>query len=483
MDTAAPSAVFMAPDDAVDVAVDQLRETQPLFAAVPTFTARQLLTVLLVTVALLLSASLALRATAILIMSIAQLFYLFNTFDRMILIVRGLRAGARISITDAEARAIPEDELPVYTVLLPAFHEPEIVRELVAGVGQLEYPPDKLDIKLLLEADDELTVNAARHATGVDVILVPPREPRTKPKACNVGLQFARGSLLTIYDAEDVPEPLQLRRAVAAFAAVDDDVVCLQGKLGYFNERQNLLTLWFSTEYDQWFGYMLPAFAASGAPLPLGGTSNHIRTDVLVELGGWDPANVTEDADLGIRLARRGYRTCVLDSHTSEEANSDPVNWVRQRSRWYKGYLQTFLVHSRQPLRTARELGPAGFLRFVTFTLGTPASAVVNLGMWLLALLWLLGARTPIAALFPTPTYFVALISLVLGNGAVIYLGILTTCEMRKPHLLLANALVPLYWLLMSLAALKAFLQLITNPTYWEKTVHGLAGEQESDGS
>ena len=188
-----------------------------------------------------------------------------------------------------------------------------------------------MEVLLLLEADDEVTISAAREYASSDIIhivLVPPAEPRTKPKACNYGLQFATGDIVTIYDAEDLPEPLQLRRTVAAFAKLPPEVVCIQSKLAYHNSHQNILTGWFTAEYNLWFGYLLPGMMRSSSPIPLGGTSNHLRRDVLEQIGAWDPFNVTEDADLGLRIHALGYRTAVLDSTTLEEANSDPINWI-----------------------------------------------------------------------------------------------------------------------------------------------------------
>jgi glycosyltransferase XagB len=314
-----------------------------------------------------------------------------------------------------------------------------------------------------------------------NIVLVPPAEPRTKPKACNYGLHFARGTFATIYDAEDLPEPLQLRRAVAAFARLPHRVACIQAKLSYHNDGQNLLTRWFTSEYNQWFGYILPGLMTTDSPIPLGGTSNHIRTDVLQEVGGWDPYNVTEDADLGIRLARAGYRTAVLQSVTLEEANSDPINWLRQRSRWYKGYLQTFLVHTRQPRRVWKELGPGGFLRFCSITAGTPIISVVNTFFWGLTLAWELGEPAFIRVLFPPWLFYPAMLSLFFGNAAMIYCGLVAARMDRNPRLLGACLLVPAYWVLMSVAAVKAFVQLVFQPSYWEKTVHGLDDRPDDD--
>ncbi|MCX2755467.1 glycosyltransferase family 2 protein [Gordonia sp. 4N] len=419
------------------------------------------------------------RISLAVILSICALYFLVSSVDKFVLVTRGMSGRGVLRVSDDDARAIPDADLPVYTVLLPVYGEPEIVANLVAGVGKIDYPADKLDILLVLEADDHETRAAVEHADldGITPVLVPPSEPRTKPKACNVAMDLPseRSDIVTIYDAEDIPDPLQLRRAAAVFAASPPEVGSVQARLGYYNERENLLTRWFAIEYDQWFSYMLPALSASKCVIPLGGTSNHIRTDVLREVGGWDAYNVTEDADLGIRLARYGYRTVVLDSLTGEEANADVVNWVRQRSRWYKGYLQTFLVHTRHPVDMVRELGLVPALRISNLTAGMPIANTLNLLFWTLLLVWFAGKPDFMHSLFPGPIYYLCVLMFTVGNLATIMLGVVSTRTLGKPYLLGAALLVPGYWFLQSMAAIKSMAQLIYKPSYWEKTVHGLS--------
>jgi cellulose synthase/poly-beta-1,6-N-acetylglucosamine synthase-like glycosyltransferase len=242
----------------------------------------------------------------------------------------------------------------------------------------------------------------------------------------------------------------------------------------YHNPNQNSITRWFSTEYVMWFSQLLPGLMLQSAPLPLGGTSNHFRREVLDAIGGWDPHNVTEDADLGVRLHRLGYRTAVLDSVTLEEANSDFVNWVKQRSRWYKGYMQTWLVHMRQPRRLIADLGIGGFLQFSLFVGGTPLLAIINPLFWALTALWFAGQRELVSSLFPAWVYYIGLISFVFGNATFVYLAMVASREAGSPRLVFASLLTPLYWVMMSIAGIKALVQLVTAPSFWEKTAHGL---------
>jgi cellulose synthase/poly-beta-1,6-N-acetylglucosamine synthase-like glycosyltransferase len=458
--------------------INGLHETHPQLSAQETTSRHQRIVLISVAVVVLISLVVFTRQTVVAAIAVATYVYTAITLYRVGLFRRSLRSDELISIPDDVARAVPAADLPIYTVLIPAYREPEVIATLLADVLAMDYPVDRLDVKLLIEQDDEATLNAVYAAAPpphITVLLIPPSDPRTKPKALNYGLCLARGSLVTIYDAEDRPEPLQLRRAAVAFSRCDPSVVCLQAALAYYNYGQNIITKWFQVEYVGWFRFFLPGLASRQVPIPLGGTSNHIRRSALEEIGGWDAFNVTEDADLGIRLHRRGYRCGVLDSVTYEEATSDFVNWARQRSRWHKGYLQTWLVHMRHPRQLYRELGGAGFANFNLFVGGTPLLALLNPIFWTLTILWFLTESPVIAALFPAWVYYPALLCWVIGNAAVAYLSLLSVHIAEQPKLGLAALISPLYWVMMSVAAYKAAWQLVREPSLWEKTTHGMS--------
>ncbi len=297
------------------------------------------------------------------VVGIITILYVVSITYRAYLFLRSTRSDVLEIVTDEEAWAVPDQSLPTYTVLIPAYREPEVINHLVASIGRLEYPANRLEVLILAEADDTETIEAVgdrNPGRQFTLVLVPPAEPRTKPKALNFGLTLARGELVAVYDVEDEPDPLQLRRAAVALRRLGPEVGCVQAKLSYNNPDQNLITRWFTIEYAMWFSFFLPGLASMRAPIPLGGTSNHFRRLALRSLGGWDPYNVTEDADLGTRMFREGYSVKVLESVTLEEANSDFVNWVKQRSRWYKGYLQTLFVHTRSPRELVGEMGWKG---------------------------------------------------------------------------------------------------------------------------
>ncbi|MGB0102297.1 MAG: glycosyltransferase [Nocardioides sp.] len=414
--------------------------------------------------------------TAVTVVAACSLLYLVVAFYKFRLTLRALGTHLETDVTDEEIAALDERHLPVYTILVPLYKEAAIVPRLVRDINALDYPRTRLDVKLLCEEDDEETVAKIRAMDlppHFHLVVVPDSQPKTKPKACNYGLQLSTGDFCVIFDAEDRPDPDQLKKAVIAFTRVPKNVVCVQAKLNHFNQDQNLLTAWFANEYSMHFELILPAMGAAESPIPLGGTSNHFITETLRELGAWDPFNVTEDADLGIRLHRQGYRTAMIDSTTLEEANSQLGNWIRQRSRWNKGYIQTWLVHMRHPLSLLKSTGVRGFMSF-NLTMGTAFVLLLNPIFWGLTTLYVFTQAGFIQQLFPGIVFYAASGLLFIGNFIFIYLSVAGSLQRGEFSLTRTALLSPLYWGLMSWAAWKGFIQLFTNPFYWEKTTHGL---------
>ncbi len=418
-------------------------------------------------------------ATLIGVNVMMTLFYLGNFLFKGWLVWTGGYWQKRFGLAHAiEARLLREEELPFYTILVPMFREPESLPILANALRNLDYPLGKLDIKIVLEENDTETIEAAKSLglEGIfEIIRVPASQPQTKPKACNYALQFARGELLVIFDAEDKPEPDQLRRVVAAFRRSSPNTACVQCQLNYYNARENWLTRMFTLDYTLWFDLMLPGLEQLGVPIPLGGTSNHFKIDVLRELHAWDPFNVTEDADLGIRLTQKGYRVAVIDSTTYEEANCAVGNWIRQRSRWLKGYMQTFLVHTRKPLDFVRMTGALGVVGFVFFIGGTILAALLNPVFWTIFFGWLVFDVTGWDILFPPILLYLALFNLLAGNALFIYLAMIAPFRRGWLDLAPYGLTVFGYWVLTSIAAYKGLGQLISKPFYWEKTQHGIS--------
>lgn len=417
------------------------------------------------------------QATLIFLLTASVSIYTLCSLYKLAVTLRAFWSSPEVPVSGGDIAALDDDSLPVYTILLPVYREANVVHQLIESVTALNYPQDKLDVKILLEADDRETAQALAGlelAPHFEVVEVPEGKPQGKPRACNFGLSRARGKFCALYDAEDRPDPDQLKKSLIAFAKGGRRVACVQAKLSYYNPSQNLLTRWFTTEYSAWFGLVLPGLHAWGTPIPLGGTSNHFRVDVLREVGSWDAFNVTEDADLGIRLYRRGWRTVIIDSVTYEEANGNLLSWIRQRSRWIKGYIQTWLVHMRNPLRLLREMGLHGFLSFQVMVGGTIFSYLANPIFWAMTGVWYISRPEALPGLFPLPVFYIGTVAFVVGNLFFIYSHVLGCLRHRQYSLVKYAWTMPLYWLLMSVALWKAIFQLVQRPHYWEKTEHGL---------
>jgi cellulose synthase/poly-beta-1,6-N-acetylglucosamine synthase-like glycosyltransferase len=428
---------------------------------------------------------LCLRPQSMLIACIALVtaLYFVTGMYKIWLLVRGESANANVA-GDVGAT---EDDLPVYTVLAPLHREGKILPALVERLKSIDYPQDRLQVLLLIEMDDVETQDAVRRCSlppHISPMIMPPGQPRTKPRALNVGLHEARGDFIVVYDAEDRPERDQLRKAVAAFRSLPENVVCVQGRLNFYNRRQSLLTRLFAVDYAVWYDQFLPGLAhaghlRAGAFVPLGGTSNHFRVETLRQVGGWDPFNVTEDCDLGARLGRAGLRVAMLDSTTWEEAVPHIRPWIKQRSRWIKGYLQTYLVHMRDPLLLLRQLGLRGFIDFQMLVGASCLVVLINPLMWALMCLYIAGAWTPmdrfIETLFPAPLYYPALLSLVVGNFIFFYCSVYVCVRHDYLDLTRYALLTPAYWVLMSFGAWAGLISLIRNPFYWAKTEHGVS--------
>lgn len=378
---------------------------------------------------------------------------------------------------EGEARRLADYRPPPrISLLVPLYREPETAPLLLKSLSALDYPPELLDIKIILESDDASTfaaIMALSPPPHVEVLIAPDGAPRTKPRALNFALEFTTGDIIGVYDAEDRPAPDQLWRIVRQFAASPPEVACIQARLGYYNAQENWLTRCFEVEYASWFDAMLPGLYAMGLPIPLGGTSLFIRRRALDAVGGWDSHNVTEDADLGMMLARLGMRTALSSSMTEEEASSRAGAWVRQRSRWLKGYLCTWLTHMRRPARLLRELGPRRFVGFNAILLSAVFGYLLLPWLWAAAIIgiWIdLRSLAPGAgaALLVLTATAAATLPMMFGAAAI---GL---ARRGRGRLLRWALTLPAYWVLGACAAYLAAGEIAFAPSKWRKTQHGV---------
>lgn len=369
--------------------------------------------------------------------------------------------------------------LPTVSVMVPLYKEEDVAGKLVKRLERLAYPKELMDILLVVEEGDTQT-HAVLARTELPrwmrMVVVPQGGVQTKPRALNYALDFCKGQIVGVWDAEDAPDADQLHKVVRRFHERGPEVACLQGKLDYYNARTNWLSRCFTIEYASWFGVILPGLQKMRLALPLGGTTLYFRRAALEKLGGWDAHNVTEDADLGMRLVRMGYRTEMVDTTTREEANCRVLPWIKQRSRWLKGYAMTWAVHMRHPRQLWRDLGPRQFAGFQILFLGTLSQfllAPILWSFWLLAF----GLPHPLSDLLPSSVYLGLMALFITSEVVGTTLGTFAVREKGRRFLIPWVPTLHAYFPLAALASYKAFHEIVTDPFYWDKTHHGLHDE------
>jgi glycosyltransferase XagB len=399
-------------------------------------------------------------------------FFLFNTVARLSAVYqRGTPVRQPVRLNDSE--------LPVYTVIVPLYHEARIVPHLIASLSALDYPRTALDIKIVIEETDIETRSALRKhgiPAYMDVIVAPEGFPQTKPRALDIALLEARGVFVTIYDAEDIPEPQQLRLAASHFAILPPQIGCLQAELRIDNGTDALISRLFALEYAGLFKVANPGLEAMGIPFLLGGTSNHFRTDVLRQIGGWDAWNLTEDADIGCRLVANGYRLSCFDSVTQEEAPVTLYAWFKQRVRWMKGFTQTAITLTREPIRVGCQMGWITYFIVLCLTFGTVISALC----FPLAFVGVLYLSVHYALYLDEPPLVIAFLVLsqgffLCGLAAMIIPAWVGAKRAGIGHWRLWSLMMPVYALGVSLASWVSIFELVRRPFYWNKTEHGVS--------
>jgi cellulose synthase/poly-beta-1,6-N-acetylglucosamine synthase-like glycosyltransferase len=409
----------------------------------------------------------------------ASLLTMHVFFSIFFLACVGLRfAAATVSPveTPPDLARLPADRLPFYSVLVALHREADVIPQLVEALGRIDWPRSKLEIKLVCEADDRETLDAIA-ANGLpphfEVVRVPPCLPRTKPKALNYAIPLIKGDFVVLYDAEDRPHPLQLREAWHRFRDGSQELACVQAPLEISNGQSGIIPMLFAFEYSALFRGLLPWLAGRRGPLPLGGTSNHFKVPVLKSVGCWDPHNVTEDADLGIRLARFGYSSGTISLPTLEDAPRIWPIWLPQRSRWFKGWMVTWLVHMRDPALLWRDLGARSFFLAQILCAGLVLSALVHPVLWLAAAYLLLKITLfePVSG-WPVVLLTADMLNIVCGYLSFLLLGWHSLKERHRWSIWRIVLCTPYYWMMMSMAAWRAFFELWRRPYYWAKTPH-----------
>lgn len=406
--------------------------------------------------------------------AVAALYVAIIAFK--VAVVRQSHKRRPLKFSPREIAALRDEDLPMYSILIPLYKEAEVIEQIIEAMSRIDYPKDKLDIIITLEEYDRETIDAiarAKPPAYFRTLILPDVKPKTKPKALNVAFLETKGEFLVIYDAEIIPDPDQLKKAVLAFRK-RPEVACMQTRLDHYNADQNWITKLFNAEFSFHYDMFLPGLEKLGYALPLSGHSTHFRRSVIEGIGAWDPYNLTEDCDMGIRLFRRGYKTDIIDSLSQEEATCSMHAWILQRSRWMKGFIQTSIVHLRHPVRLKNELG--GWGKFCAFLLIVPGSVImniVNLFYWALLGMWLFTHSLAIQSLFPGPVLYLSLFSFAAGNFLFMYLNLLGSYKRQRYGIVKYGLLSFFYWLMLAYSAVRACVHLVVKPHQWEKTAHG----------
>jgi glycosyltransferase XagB len=401
-----------------------------------------------------------------------NIFFFLSMLSKIFFFINGIKFKKEMA--HEPVPSFEHKEMPIYSILVPLYQEKEnTIKRLLGALHHLDYPKEKLDIKLIVEMNDHDTINIIKKLKPFPnyyMIKVPENTPQTKPKACNYALNFCHGEFVTIYDAEDCPDPDQLKKALAKFYDPNENISCVQSRLNYYNRTENTLTKLFALEFASWFDYILYGLQKLNVPIPLGGTSNHFRIKILKSLYAWDPYNVTEDADLGVRLALAGLKTVVIDSYTYEEAPIKISAWLNQRARWIKGYFQTFIVHSRSPVRTIKTLGFWRYLGFFFFV-GAPGFVYFFVPLVIAISAMSIFVNVELSEALIWFSYRNLELALICNFVMVSYI----IHQKKWKKMWLTTLVFPFYWLLHCMSSYKAVYQLIKKPHHWDKTEHGVS--------
>ena len=459
-------------------AINSLNDHYRLFSAKRVITIPQTISLIILLQMALIAALYSTGGVLLALHLVGSLFYIGCIWLRILATTNFVRPP--VDVRQSSNIRMSDDSLPFYSILVPLYKEAGQVRDLIDSLLKMDWPREYLEIKLICEMDDVATQLEASRVLNqlkynhISIINVPVSEPRTKPKALNFVLPMCKGEYLVVYDAEDRPHPAQLREAHLKFLNSGPEVVCLQAPLCILNHSENWLSGLFGIEYSCLFDGLLPYLASKKAPIPLGGTSNHFKKTVLETIGGWDPYNVTEDADLGMRLARAGCVVKMLSKPTFEEAPITLNIWLKQRTRWFKGWYQTWLVHMRSPFSLVGDFGIRNAVIFHLLITGMAVSALIHPFLLYFILIKLMGGYSAGVVLLKDPLFLLDIFTIILGYLAFAGLAWRTLPVRNLSHLKSRLWLLPIYWMLLSAAAWRALWHLMIRPHEWEKTTHRL---------
>lgn len=410
-----------------------------------------------------------------------SVLYLFLITFKFVAMSRSLPVE-QDTLSPEDLASVTDEELPVMSVLIPLYKEKEVIPQIFKYLSDFDYPQEKLDIIFILESTDTETAQAfldMHPPSHFKALLSPDVQPKTKPKAMNVAFSAAKGDILVIFDAEVLPERDQLKRAYLTFK-LHPEAGYLHSRMDVYNADENWITRLYTGEFCYFYHYYLPGLVASNFPLPISGHSTYFRREVIEKVGAWDAYNVAEDCDIGIRIYRKGFGSGrMLDTHTWEQSTTTIPTWVRQRTRWIQGFIQTSIVQLRYPLLLKRELKT--WRNFVVFLILVPGNVILNIlniFQWMMFALWHTTHAPFLQVAYSGFTLYLATICFVVGNFFFTFYSMYALYKRKHYSTVPWAMLMFAYWIMLGIATIRATIHLFLHPYKWDKTAHFISSQK-----
>jgi cellulose synthase/poly-beta-1,6-N-acetylglucosamine synthase-like glycosyltransferase len=355
------------------------------------------------------------------------------------------------------------EEPPTFSIIVPTKNEESVIQRCLVSIMNIDYPKDKLQVIIVDGNSVDNTYSicekiSQQYPNNIKII----REQTTtgKPAALNLALTYATGDIVCVFDADSLPEKNVLSKVASYFN--DKQLTALQGMTTSINEKSNILTRVIASEEKAWFQMLMSGREKMRLFVPLNGSCQFIRHTALTEMGGWDENSLTEDVELAVRLVEKNRLIkYASDVCSGQETPSTLRSLVKQRIRWYRGYMETALKYGRLLDSINKRTVDA------EISLAGPFMMVISL---LSYINWAL-----VAIFFSQSTPILNFTGLVIALTAVslvtIGIGLTTSEKPIKPKNLLWIPFVYIYWLVQMFIACWAFLKLVfRSKRDWTKT-------------
>jgi cellulose synthase/poly-beta-1,6-N-acetylglucosamine synthase-like glycosyltransferase len=354
-------------------------------------------------------------------------------------------------------------ELPKFSIIVPTKNEESVIRRCLDGIFNIDYPKEKMQVIVVDGKSEDNTFRICSEFLGKypeNISVISEKSAKGKPAALNLALPYITGEIVCVFDADNLPEKEVLMRTASYFS--DKKIVALQGRTTSLNEKFNALTRVIAAEERAWFQTLLSGREKLQLFVPLTGSCQFVRTNVLKELGGWDENSLTEDVELALRLVENQHLIKYApDVCSGQETPSGLGSLFKQRVRWYRGYMETAIKYGRLLDNLNRRTIDA------EISMGGPFMMVVSLLSyinWFFVALFLSQSN-------PIINFTGLIIALTAASLVSIGVGLAASEKPIKPQNILWIPFIYVYWLMQMFIAGWAFLKLVfRGKRVWTKT-------------